>query len=165
VISVDIRDNRGARLPGPGPPWRVPRHTCAAHGVRAQLRRMDPVHLYRPDTRILTKYHDICAVSRDFHRFSARGIDVTTIGLGELSPAEMFGGRGEELIATIDRAPMIFHVNAKPRTGRRGAAYRRGSAVVPTPCPGGGVRGPRRPHVAEAQHVSSLLTPHPPAKP
>ena len=70
-------------------------HTFAAHAAFAELRRTDPVHLYRPlDTWILTKYHDIRAVSRDFDRFSAaRGIDVNSIRLGELSSADMFGKR------------------------------------------------------------------------
>jgi cytochrome P450 len=79
-------------------------HTFAAHAAFAELRRADPVHLYRPlDTWILTKYHDIRAVSRDFDRFSAaRGIDVNSIRLGELSSADMFGKRGDEFLATVD---------------------------------------------------------------
>lgn len=79
-------------------------HTFAAHAAFAELRRTDPVHLYRPlDTWIVTKYHDIRAISRDFDRFSAaRGIDVNSIRLGELSSAEMFGARGDEFLATVD---------------------------------------------------------------
>jgi cytochrome P450 len=79
-------------------------HTFAAHAAFAELRRADPVHLYRPlDTWILTKYHDIRAVSRDFDRFSAaQGIDVNSIRLGELSSADMFGKRGDEFLATVD---------------------------------------------------------------
>jgi cytochrome P450 len=79
-------------------------HTFAAHAAFAELRRTDPVHLYRPlDTWILTKYHDIRAVSRDSTRFSAaRGIDVNSIRLGELSSADMFGKRGDEFLATVD---------------------------------------------------------------
>jgi len=79
-------------------------HTFAAHAAFAELRRTDPVHLYRPlDTWILAKYHDIRAVSRDFDRFSAaQGIDVNSIRLGELSSADMFGKRGDEFLATVD---------------------------------------------------------------
>jgi cytochrome P450 len=79
-------------------------HTFAAHAAFAELRRTDPVHLYRPlDTWIVTKYDDIRAVSRDSTHFSvAKGIDVSSIRLGELSSAEMFGNSGEEFLATVD---------------------------------------------------------------
>jgi len=79
-------------------------HTFAAHAAFAELRRTDPVHLYRPlDTWIVTKYDDIRAVSRDSTHFSvAQGIDVSSIRLGELSSAEMFGNSGEEFLATVD---------------------------------------------------------------
>jgi cytochrome P450 len=79
-------------------------HTYAAHAAFADLRRTDPVHLYRPlDTWIVTKYDDIRAVSRDSTHFSvAKGIDVSSIRLGELSSAEMFGESGEEFLATVD---------------------------------------------------------------
>jgi hypothetical protein len=62
-------------------------HTFAAHAAFAELRRTDPVHLYRPlDTWIVTKYADIRAASRDSDHYSvAKGIDVSSIRLGELS--------------------------------------------------------------------------------
>jgi cytochrome P450 len=79
-------------------------HTYGAHAAFAELRHSDPVHLYQPlDTWIVTKYDDIRAVSRDATHFSvARGIDVSSIRLGELSSAEMFGESGEEFLATVD---------------------------------------------------------------
>src|ERR1700757_4002585 len=79
-------------------------HTFDAHAAFAELRRTDPVYLYRPlDTWIVTKYDDIRAVSRDSTHFSvAKGIDVSSIRLGELSSAEMFGEQGEEFLATVD---------------------------------------------------------------
>jgi cytochrome P450 len=79
-------------------------HTFDAHAAFAKLRRTDPVHLYHPlDTWILTKYQDIRAVSRDSASFSvAKGIDVNSIRLGELSSADMFGERGDEFLATVD---------------------------------------------------------------